>query len=91
MAKIIHWGFFAVQRNIISESSREILNDNFADSDGSCRIKNVTERLKFGEMQVDDILVTFKAVFSVFSMRTGGRRISTIFRLSIMHVFCWVL
>ena len=47
--------------NIISESSREILNDNFADSNGSCRIKNVTERLKFGEMQVDDILITFKA------------------------------
>ena len=57
----MHWGFFAVQRNIISESSRETLNDNFADSDGSCRIKNITDRLKFGEMQVDDILVTFKA------------------------------
>lgn len=52
----MHWRFFAVKRHIASEVSKEILNYTFAEFDGSCRTKNITDnRLNLGELQVDDI------------------------------------
>ena len=47
----MHWIFFAVKRNIVSEVSKEILNDIFAEFDGSSRIKNITDTtLNLGEL-----------------------------------------
>ena len=47
---------FVVKRNIVSEISKELLNDIFAEFDGSSRVKNNTDRfLNLGELQVDDI------------------------------------
>ena len=46
---------FTVKNNIFSEVSKELLNEFFANFDGSSRIKNIiTDRLNFSELQVDD-------------------------------------
>ena len=46
---------FAVKRTTISEISKELLNDIFAKCDRSSPIKNFTDRLNPGELQVGDI------------------------------------
>ena len=49
---------FAVQWNVISETSKVFLNDIFTELDGSSGIKNIiTDRLNLGvgELQVDNI------------------------------------
>ena len=47
---------FAVKWNVVSEISKVLMNDIFAELDGSCGIKNIiTDRLNLGELQVDDI------------------------------------
>ena len=53
--------FLAVNRNIISEISREILNDIFAESDGSRPIKNITNRFNLGGLQIDEMSAIFTA------------------------------
>ena len=46
---------FTVKKTIFSEVSKELLNEFFANFDGSSRIKNIiTDRLNFSELQVDD-------------------------------------
>ena len=47
---------FAVKWNVVSETSRVLLNDIFTELLWSSGIKNViTDRLNLGELQVDDI------------------------------------
>ena len=46
---------FAVKRNITSDISWELLNDIFAEVDGSIRIKNITDMLNLGELQANDV------------------------------------
>ena len=47
---------FAVKRNVVSETSKILLNDVFTQPDGSSEIKNIiTDILNLGEFQVDDI------------------------------------
>ena len=46
---------FAAKSSTTSESTKELLDDIFAECDRSSLIKNFTDRLNFGEMQVDDI------------------------------------
>ena len=47
---------FTVKRNIFSEISKVLLNDMFAEFNGSSRIKNIiTDISNFSELQVDDI------------------------------------
>ena len=47
---------FAVKLNFVSEISKVLLNDIFAELDGSSGIKNIiTGRLSLGGLQVDDI------------------------------------
>ena len=53
--------FFAVNRNIVSEISREILNDIFAEFDGSRPIMNVTNKLNLGGLQIDEMSAIFTA------------------------------
>ena len=58
----MHWIFFAVKRNIVSEISKEILDDIFAEFDGSSVIKNITDTsLNLGELQIDDVSSKFTA------------------------------
>ena len=46
----------AVKRNVVSETSKILLNDVFTQPDGSSEIKNIiTDILNLGEFQVDDI------------------------------------
>ena len=47
--------FCCIERNIVLEISKEILNDIFQDFDENIRIKKTTDRLNFGELQVVDI------------------------------------
>ena len=53
--------FFAINRNTVSEISREILNYIFADFDGSRPIKNITNRLHLGGLQIDEMSAVFTA------------------------------
>ena len=47
---------FAVKWNVVSETSKVLVTDNFAELDGSSGIKNIiSDRLNLGELQVDDI------------------------------------
>ena len=46
---------FAAKSSTTSENTKELLDDIFAECDRSSLIKNFTDRLNFGEMQVDDI------------------------------------
>ena len=47
---------FALKWNIVSETSKVLLNDIFTELDGSSGIKNIiTDRLNLGELQVHDI------------------------------------
>ena len=46
---------FTVKRNITSDISWELLNDIFAEVDGSIRIKNITDMLNLGELQAHDV------------------------------------
>ena len=46
---------FAVKRSTISEISKKLLNDIFAECNRSSPVKNFTDRLNLGELQVDDI------------------------------------
>ena len=46
---------FAVKRSTISEISKKLLNDIFAECDRSSPVKNFTDRLNLGELQVDDM------------------------------------
>ena len=51
---------FAVKWNVVSEISKVLLNDIFAELDGSSAIKNIitdsdSDRLNLGGLQVDDI------------------------------------
>ena len=56
----MHWIFFAVKRNIVSEISKEILDDIFAEFDGSSVIKNITDTsLNIGGLQIDNISPKF--------------------------------
>ena len=46
---------FAVTWNVFSEITKVLLNDVFAELDGSSGIKNIiTDRLNLGRLQVDD-------------------------------------
>ena len=46
---------FTVKWNVVSEISKVLLNDIFAELDGSSGIKNIiTDRLNLGRLQVDD-------------------------------------
>ena len=46
---------FAVKLNFVSEISKVLLNDIFAELDGSSGIKNIiTDRLNLGRLQVDN-------------------------------------
>ena len=45
---------FAVKWNVVSEISKVLLNDVFAEHDGSSGVKNITtDRLNLGELQVN--------------------------------------
>ena len=46
---------FGAQSSTTSESTKELLDDIFAECDRNSLIKNFTDRLNLGEMQVDDI------------------------------------
>ena len=46
---------------------------------------------KYKEIYTNQVKQVLVDIFSVFSIRIEGRGISTIFRLSIVYVFCWVL
>ena len=46
---------FAVKTSTILEISKELLNDIFAECDRSSPIKNFTDSLNLGELEVDDI------------------------------------
>ena len=47
---------FAIKWNVVSEIGKVLLNDIFAELDGSSGIKNIiTGRLNLGGLQVDDI------------------------------------
>ena len=46
---------FTVKRNTASEISKELVNDIFAEADGSIQFKNITDRINLGELQVDNI------------------------------------
>ena len=47
---------FAIKWNVVSEIGKVLLNDIFAELDGSNGIKNIiTGRLNLGGLQVDDI------------------------------------
>ena len=51
----MHWKFFTVKRNIVSEVSKELLTHNFAEFHRSSGIKNITARLNIdAELQLDD-------------------------------------
>ena len=51
----MHWEFFTVKRNIVSEVSKELLTHNFAEFHRSSGIKNITARLNIdAELQLDD-------------------------------------
>ena len=52
---------FATKKSTISEISKELLNDIFVEFDRSSTIKNVTDRLNLGELQVDDTSAKFTA------------------------------
>ena len=47
--------FCCIERNIVLEINKEILNDIFQDFDENIRIKKTTDRLNLGELQVVDI------------------------------------
>ena len=47
---------FAIKWNVVSEISKVLLNDIFAELDGSSGIKSIiTDRLNLGGLQVDEI------------------------------------
>ena len=47
---------FAVKLNLVLETSKVLLNDIFAELDGSSGIKNIiTDRLNLGKLQLGDI------------------------------------
>ena len=46
---------FGAKSSTTSESTKELLDDIFAECDRNSLIKNFTDRLNLGEMQVDDI------------------------------------
>ena len=50
---------FTLKRRIVSEISQELSNDVFAEFDRNSRIKNITERLNLGELQVDDVTTNY--------------------------------
>ena len=54
---------FVVKWNVVSEISKLLLNDTFAELDGSSGIKNIiTDKLNLrGLLQVDDILTKITA------------------------------
>ena len=83
---------FSVKWNVVSATSKVILNDIFAELDGSSGIKNIiTDKLNLGELykeiytnQVNQALR--RCFFSIFS-ENCERGISTVFRLSIIRVW----
>ena len=52
---------FTVKTSNISEISQKLLNYIFAESYRSSPIKNFTDRLNLGELQVDDMSAKFTA------------------------------
>ena len=52
---------FSIKRSTISEISKKLLKDIFAECDRSSSIKNFTDRLNLGELQVDGISAKFTA------------------------------
>ena len=50
---------FTLKRRIVSEISQELPNDIFAEFNRNSRIKNITERLNLGELQVDDVTTNY--------------------------------
>ena len=52
---------FSIKRSTISEISKKLLKDIFAECDRSSSIKNLTDRLNLGELQVDGISAKFTA------------------------------
>ena len=55
---------FTVKQNVVSEISKVLLNDVIAELDGNNGIKNITERLNLGGLQVDDISANVTAEFT---------------------------
>ena len=53
---------FTLKRRIVSEISQELPNDIFAEFDRNSRIKNITERLNLGELQVDNVTTNYGRV-----------------------------
>ena len=53
---------FALKSIMFLETSKDLVNDAFAEFDGSSRMKNsITDRLNLGELQVDNISANFMA------------------------------
>ena len=52
---------FAIKTKIVSDIRKKSLNDIFTEFEGTSRIKNITDKLNLGELQVDDILAKFTA------------------------------
>ena len=53
---------FALKSIMFLETSKDLLNDAFAEFDGSSWMKNsITDRLNLGELQVDNISANFMA------------------------------
>ena len=52
---------FVVKRSTISVVIKELLNDISTEFDRSSPVKNITDMLNLGELQLDDISATFFA------------------------------
>ena len=52
---------FVVKTSTISEINTELLNDIFTGFDRTSPIKNITDKLNLGEVEVDDISAKFTA------------------------------
>ena len=59
IAQLNLFEIFTLKRRIVSEISQELPNDVFAEFDRNSRIKNITERLNLGELQVDDVTTNY--------------------------------
>lgn len=59
IAQLNLFEIFTLKRRIVSEISQELPNDIFAEFDRNSRIKNITERLNLGELQVDDVTTNY--------------------------------
>ena len=56
-----YWQTYIGERSTVSWISKELLNDIFAEVDRSNQIKNFTDKLNLGELQVDNTSVKFTA------------------------------